>query len=236
MRSRENTYRTTAGLFVEVGYGYDSNVNGGVGSANINLPVFGNAVIGQAGVKTKSNFNWLAVGGQISHPISPGLAVFAGGQIDGKFNSSGDAQQFDRGNFAANGGVSYFKDKNFYRLTASRAEVTVDYNRFRTVSSLSGPDPDGIHAAHLHDARRPQLQLDHLYELHLLVANSFVHQQSGNTVRAVYWWRLLDRIGGHWHPQWRIHRRGWSGLGHEFWYFGCRCPDSHILSSVYALA
>jgi hypothetical protein len=138
LRSRESTYRTTAGLFVEVGYGYDSNVNGGVGSANINLPVFGNVVIGQTGVKTRSNFSWLAIGGQISHPLSPGLALFAGGQIDGKFNSSGDARQFDQGNIAANGGISYFKDRNFYRLTASRAEVTVDYNRFRTVSSLSG--------------------------------------------------------------------------------------------------
>lgn len=138
LRSRESTYRTTAGLFMEVGYGYDSNVNGGVGSANINLPVFGNVVIGQTGVKTKSNFSWLAIGGQISHPISPGVAVFAGGQVDGKFNSSGDARQFDQGNIAANGGISYFKDRNFYRLTASRAEVSVDYNRFRTVSSLSG--------------------------------------------------------------------------------------------------
>lgn len=138
LRSRESTYRTTAGLFLEAGFGYDSNTNGGVGSANISLPVFGNVVIGQTGVKTRSNFSWLAIGGQISHPISPGLAVFAGGQLDGKFNSSGEAQQFDQGNIAVNGGISYFKDKNFYRLTASRAEVTVDYNRFRTVSSLSG--------------------------------------------------------------------------------------------------
>ncbi len=45
-------------------------------------------MIGQSGVKTRSNFSWLAVGGQISHPISPGLAVFAGGQVDGKFNWS----------------------------------------------------------------------------------------------------------------------------------------------------
>ena len=138
LRSRESTYRTTAGLFMEVGYGYDSNVNGGVSSANINLPVFGSVAIGQAGVKTRSNFTWLAVGGQISHPVAPGLAVFAGGQIDGKFNSSGDAQQFDQGNLAVSGGVSYFKDRDFYRLTASHSEVSVDYNRFRNVNSLSG--------------------------------------------------------------------------------------------------
>lgn len=138
LRSRESAYRTTAGLFVEVGYGYDSNANGGVSSANINLPVFGNVVVGQAGVKTHSSFNWLAIGGQLSHPVAPGLAVFAGGQVDGKFNNAGEAQQFDQGNIAVSGGVSYFKDRNFYRLTASRSEVSVDYTRFRTVNSLSG--------------------------------------------------------------------------------------------------
>lgn len=138
LRSRESTYRTTAGLFVEAGYGYDSNVNGGVSNANINLPVFGNVVIGQAGVKTHSNFSWLAIGGQISHPVSPGLAVFASGQVDGKFNSSGEAQQFDQNNLVANGGITYFKDRNFYRITASHSEVSVDYTRFRDINSLSG--------------------------------------------------------------------------------------------------
>ena len=138
LRSREGTYRTTTGLFVEAGFGYDTNANGGVGSSNINLPVFGNVVVGPAGVKTDSKFTWLAVGGQISYPLSPGLAVFAGGQVDGKLNSSAGAEQFDQINIAVNGGISYFKDKNLYRLTASRAEVSVDYTRFRDVNSLSG--------------------------------------------------------------------------------------------------
>jgi hypothetical protein len=138
LRSRESTYRTTAGLYVEAGFGYDSNVNGGVGNANINLPVFGRVAIGQAGVETGSSFSWLAVGGQISHPIAPGLAVFAGGQLDGKFNRLNAAQPFDQGNIAVNGGLSYFKDRNFYRLTAAHSEVSVDYNRFRNVDSLSG--------------------------------------------------------------------------------------------------
>jgi len=138
LRSREGTYRTTTGLFVEAGFGYDTNANGGVSGSNINLPVFGNVVVGPAGVKTDSKFTWLAVGGQISHPLSPGLAVFAGGQLDAKLNTTAGAEPFDQGNIAVNGGISYFKDKNFYRLTASRAEVSVDYTRFRDVNSLSG--------------------------------------------------------------------------------------------------
>ena len=138
LRSREGTYRTTTGLFVEIGYGYDTNANGGVGNSNINLPVFGNVVVGQAGVKADTKFSWFAAGANISHPISPGLAVFAGGQVDGKFNSTAGAESFDQNNLAVNGGVSYFKDKNFYRLTVSHAEVAVDYTRFRDVNSLSG--------------------------------------------------------------------------------------------------
>src|SRR6185436_5131341 len=98
LRSRESTYRTTTGVFVEVGYGYDTNANGGVGSSNISLPVFGRVAVAPAGVKTDTQFSWIADGGQISHPISPGLVVFAGGQVDGKFNSAGEAQQFDQGN------------------------------------------------------------------------------------------------------------------------------------------
>ncbi len=56
LRSRESTYRTTTGLFLEAGFGYDSNVNGGVGSSNISLPVFGRVVVAPTGVKTDSNF------------------------------------------------------------------------------------------------------------------------------------------------------------------------------------
>jgi hypothetical protein len=138
LRSRESTYRTTAGLFAEIGFGFDSNANGGVGNANINLPVFGSVAVGDAGVRTDTKFNWLAVGGQISHPLAPGLAVFAGGQVDAKLNTTAGAEPFDQGNLAVNGGISYFKDRNFYRLTASHAEVSVDYTRFRNADSLSG--------------------------------------------------------------------------------------------------
>jgi hypothetical protein len=138
LRSRESSYRTTAGLYLEAGLGLDSNTNGGVSNANINLPVFGNVAVGRAGVKTRSSFSWLAIGGQISHPVAPGLSVFGAGQIDGKFNSKNDAERFDQGNIAVSGGVSYFRDRNFYRLTVSHSSVSVDHARFRDVTSLSG--------------------------------------------------------------------------------------------------
>jgi len=136
IRSRESLYTTTAGFFLEAGLGYDSNVSGGVTNANINLPVYGNVAVSPSGVKAGSGFSWLAAGGQISKPIAPGVAVFGGGQVDGKFNNANN--QFDQQNIAASAGLTYLQNKNFYRFTASHAEVTVDDNRFRNVNSVAG--------------------------------------------------------------------------------------------------
>jgi hypothetical protein len=134
IRSRQSAYTTTGGVYVEAGYGYDSNVNGGVSSANINLPLFGNVVINQSGVKAGSSYNWLAAGGQVSKPILvPGLSIFGSGQLDGKYNNSNN--QFDQNNVNAAAGLSYLRNKNFYRATFSHNEVSVDDTRFREVDS-----------------------------------------------------------------------------------------------------
>jgi hypothetical protein len=137
IRSRESAYRTTTGVYAEIGYGRDSNTNGGVGSAGINLPVFGSVQVGPAGVRTPAGFTWLALGGDITHPLAPGLSVFGSGRVDGKYNSS-SASQFDQNNLSVNGGLTYIKDKNLFRLTASHATVEVDNRRFRDVDGVSG--------------------------------------------------------------------------------------------------
>ncbi len=136
IRSRESLYTTTAGFFLEAGVGYDSNVSGGVNNSNINLPIYGNVAVSPSGVKAGTRFNWLAAGGQISRPIAPGVAVFAGAQADGKFNNTNS--QFDQQNIAASGGLTYLQNKNFYRVTASHSEVAVDDTRFRDINSIAG--------------------------------------------------------------------------------------------------
>jgi hypothetical protein len=136
LRSRESAYQTTSQVYAELGYGHDTNVSGGVSSPGINLPVFGNVTVGQNGVKAPSDFTWLALGGNITYPISPGLVAFASGQVDGKFNNS--ASQFNQNNLSLNGGLTYLKDKNLFRVTASHADVEVDHARFRAVDGISG--------------------------------------------------------------------------------------------------
>src|SRR5262245_52948313 len=53
IRLRESRYTPTGGVYVELGVGYDSNVNGGVANANIFLPNLGPVIVAQGGKSTR---------------------------------------------------------------------------------------------------------------------------------------------------------------------------------------
>jgi len=136
LRARESSYRTTAGVFIEFGSGYDSNVNGGVGSADVNLPNFGLTTIVPSGVKVGSGFWQLTGGANVVHPVAPGLAVF--GSVAADYKMLNANSQFEPSNLSAAGGVSYLRDKNLLRGTFSYNELSVDYSRFRDAAGASG--------------------------------------------------------------------------------------------------
>ncbi len=139
IRARESRYRTTAGFFAEVGVGRDTNVNGGLGTSNLTLAtVFGLATfnVPATGVKTADNFGWLAAGGNVSHPVAPGIALFAAGSADAKLNSQQSAFDHENANLA--GGVSVLRDKNLWRLTGSYSELGVGHDWYRKATGVSG--------------------------------------------------------------------------------------------------
>jgi len=137
IRSRESRFRTTANLFLEVGLGYDSNINGGVGSANIVLPAFGLVTVTQAGVEQSGTFTHLAAGGQINHPVAPGLSVFGGVGAESKFNHGSFESQFDLLTLAANGGATLLRENDLYRLGVYYANLDVDNSGFRNVTGMA---------------------------------------------------------------------------------------------------
>lgn len=137
IRIRESRYKTTTSAFIEAGLGHDSNANGGVAAANITLPVFGNVIVGGAGVRQRAEYFSLAGGAQISHPVAPGIAVFGGGSFDGKYNN-GAADQFDNLSFGVMGGVTFAKDKDLWRLAVSAGQLMVDNNAFRSAVGVGG--------------------------------------------------------------------------------------------------
>jgi hypothetical protein len=136
IRAQDTRFSTTATAYVEIGAGYDNNVNSGVGSPFITVPTLGSVELAQAGVKSGSSFLHLGVGGQVSHPVAPGLALLVGGSAEGKLHSDSFDQQFDQTGASAFGGASYLKNKDLYRATLALSSLYVDYHRFRDTAAL----------------------------------------------------------------------------------------------------
>jgi hypothetical protein len=135
IRLRESRFQTTSLAWLEAGLGMDSNVNGGVGSANISIPTFGPVTVNTTGVRKGDNFLHAAGGAQISHPVAPGVAVFGSVQAETKLNADQDV--FDLRTLGAAGGVSVLRNENTYRATLSSQTLSVDNTRYRTATGVT---------------------------------------------------------------------------------------------------
>lgn len=136
IRLRETRYTTSTGIYVEAGVGWDSNINAGVSNPNISLPFLGPVVVGPAGTKNADTFGHLGIGGYVSHPISPGIALFATGAAEWKRHN--DDREFDQGTYNLSGGVSVLREKNLFRLGVLHGLVTLEHDRFREANGVSG--------------------------------------------------------------------------------------------------
>lgn len=136
LATREGRRKPNASFFLDAGAGADSNVNGGVSGANINLPVYGDVLVAPAGVRKSDNFGALAVGGQGSYPLTPEWSLFAGLGLDGKFNTR--HSEADLLTTSVNAGVARLLDDGSFRLGISQDVVSVGSDRYRTANMLSG--------------------------------------------------------------------------------------------------
>lgn len=136
IRSQETRYRTSASLYVELGGGYDSNVNSGVGNPVISVPTLGVVQLAQIGARSADYFAHLGAGAQLSHPVAPGFALIGGVGAEGKLHSNTFDQQFDQVGAALYAGASYLRDRNLARATVSLSSLYVDYDRFRDAATF----------------------------------------------------------------------------------------------------
>ena len=136
IRAQETRYRTSASFYAEVGAGYDSNVNSGVGDPLISVPTLGTVQITQAGARSAGSFLHLAAGGQFSHPVAAGVALIGGVGAEGRLHRDTFDSQFDQVGGTVYGGGSYLKDRNLVRATLALSTLYVDYDRFRDAATF----------------------------------------------------------------------------------------------------
>jgi hypothetical protein len=135
LREREGNYKPTSSAYAEAGLGYDNNTNSGASSANVNVPVFGIVTLLPAGVKAPSWYQEFAAGGQFTKPIAPGLAVFGGANVDVKLNDAPAAHAYNLLTYGANGGATYLKDSNLFRLTGAWSQLELDGTNYVSITS-----------------------------------------------------------------------------------------------------
>ncbi len=146
MQVRETTdRRATARLYVEVGIGHDTNVNGGTFRDEIQL-VFGNiSPADSPSRQVPDSYAQAAVGGQQLLRVTNRLSVFAGADLDHRANV--DERAYDQTNAGAYVGLTQLGAGALWRLTLGGTRLMVGGNRYRDTVQVGAeanftPSPD----------------------------------------------------------------------------------------------
>jgi tetratricopeptide (TPR) repeat protein len=125
--------RTTLGAYLELGLGYDSNVNSGTSTSQFTVPALpglGLATLNPAAVKQEDGLAYLAAGASVRHPVNPTVALLA--NIDANQRLHFDKNDFDLGNAALNLGAEInASPRSKFLLALQGQRMIFDWRRFR---------------------------------------------------------------------------------------------------------
>lgn len=110
--------RTTVHGWVELGGGWDSNVNSATTGSQVAVPSFGGAIITLDSQSTKQDDSFLSFGGGVNftHPLSKQLSLFGGFVYQNKSNIN--ETDFSTEYYDANLGLAYRRDRDTLTLAA----------------------------------------------------------------------------------------------------------------------
>lgn len=142
-RTQESAAAGSAKVYVEAGMGTDSNVNGGVGSSVVTLPVFGQIALPDGVTETGDYFTHLAAGAQATRALKPGLSVFGGVDFNTRLHANDD--DYDQRGMGGHAGVTLNQGGTLWRATASHHTLWLENDRYRSVTGLAGEWATGVH-------------------------------------------------------------------------------------------
>lgn len=121
--------------YVDAGVGFDSNINAGVKSAVVNLPVFGEIELNQGSTEIDSAVAALAAGVDLQYAVRRDLSLFGSARLDGRFHPKhGDYDQFG---YTASGGVGKALGQNVVRGSLLWNGMQLDYHTYRNLMSAT---------------------------------------------------------------------------------------------------
>ena len=139
IRSRESRYKPTSSAYVELGGGYDTNLNSGLPTGQVaGLPVGIVIAPGQSSVKQADFFSTAAAGVQGVYPIAPGISLYGGTQVAGRFFRLGMNNVFSQASVSLQGGGSVLEGRNLYRLGLDVTHLAVGNQAYLNLTTVVG--------------------------------------------------------------------------------------------------
>ncbi len=139
----EESERTTIRGFIEIGAGWDSNVNSATADSQVAIPVFGGTIFALSAAAQERDDAFISFGGGASftHPFSKRLSVFGGVAYQNRSNVN--ETDFSTYYYDANLGIAYRRDRNTFTLGAQYNSFYVDNpqlysDAYRNASGLTG--------------------------------------------------------------------------------------------------
>lgn len=116
IRRIEESQRVTIGGYVEVGGGYDSNVNSATAESQVAVPAFGGAIVSLSDSSQQQRDGFISFGGGVGMraPISKTWSAFGGVAYANKTNFNED--DFSTYSWDLNTGISHKRDRNTITL------------------------------------------------------------------------------------------------------------------------
>ena len=134
IRLGERSYRTSASVYAESGFGHDSNVNGAPGNASFFSPVLGTGTLDASSVQVGDQFMFVAAGAAVEHPLAPGRALYARVSTDSHFNQ--DHSGFDTAFLQGEAGIALARGDHRWRFGVNAQRFLVERATYRDMLGL----------------------------------------------------------------------------------------------------
>jgi len=137
---------TTYNAYLEVGAGWDSNVNSATSANSIAVPVFGgnNFPITDEARKKSTSFLDISGGAGFRVPATPTVAYIGNLQFSKKLNQQ--HQEFETGAIDLNVGIQFKHQDSIYTLAVQNGNFYVDDSKFRNAYGLTAQWQNNINA------------------------------------------------------------------------------------------
>lgn len=124
--------------YLELGGGYDSNVNSAASTDSVAVPGFGGGlfVLDPQSVERSDSFGQLSGGVNARYPLAPGLAAVGG--LRGYLRRNESEDRFDTDEIAGDLGLNYTRGRISYLVALQGSDFYLDNDRFRRAYGVTG--------------------------------------------------------------------------------------------------